>query len=217
MARRTLPATASVAHPLEADKLYAPAADRNADALVSLLMDAAPGSGTALELASGTGQHIVAFARAMPQLTWQPTEVAQDRLASISAYASGAELANLKAPHMLNATQPGWGEARSVDLIVLINLLHLIRTDEARTVITEAAHALKPEGCFVLYGPFMRDGALTSEGDSRFHASLTASDPMIGYKDVGIVTGWMRAEGLRVKIHEMPANNLAISGRVGSS
>lgn len=211
-ARRPLPATASVAHPLSGARLSAPAAERNAAAITQGLQDIAPPSGRALEIASGTGQHVVTFARALPGLIWQPTEIDPERRASIDAYAQDSELPNLRAAIALDATETGWGARHGdQDLIVLINLLHLISAPEAQTVIRETARALAPKGRFALYGPFLRDGKATSEGDARFHTSLCAQDPEIGYKDLAEVAEWLAGAGLDpLKPLEMPANNILL-------
>jgi SAM-dependent methyltransferase len=208
--RRTLPPSASVAHPGEGAKLHAPSAERNAAAIATALCEIAPETGRALEIASGTGQHVVAFAAAMPGLIWQPTEIDAARRASIDAYAAEAGLPNLRAAMALDATEAGWGKAQADQaLLVLINLMHLISTPEARRIIAEVAQALGPGGRFVIYGPFLRDGQATSEGDARFHASLTAQDPAIGYKDLTEVEGWLREAGLTLHpVRHMPANNL---------
>ena len=97
------------------------------------------------------------------------------------------------------------------DLIVLVNLLHLISWPETRTLIGEAAAALVPGGRLVIYGPFLRDGALTSDGDAAFHASLTAADPEIGYKNDADIRAALKAAGLEPReAVEMPANNLTL-------
>ncbi len=211
MTDRNLPPTASVASTVAGDKLHAPAATRNTDVIAALLERVAPRSGDALELASGTGQHIVQFATRLPQLTWQPTDIAPERLASIAAYASEMTLSNLRKPYLLNATRPGWADGKEFDLIVLVNLLHLISTPEAKTLVSEVTKALRPDGTFVLYGPFMRNRVLTSDGDRSFHASLTASDPAIGYKNDQDVIDWMKLAGLSLdETVEMPDNNLSI-------
>ncbi|MET4103017.1 SAM-dependent methyltransferase [Roseovarius sp. MBR-78] len=211
-ARRPLPPMASVAHPGEGAKLHAPSAERNAGPISDALCRIAPGVGRALELASGTGQHVVAFARAMPGLAWQPTEIDPARRASIDAHAAEAGLANLHPALPLDATEPGWGAAHAgQDLILLVNLLHLISTPEAQTLIREAGRALAPGGCLALYGPFLREGRATSEGDARFHASLAAQDPEIGYKDVAEVATWLSDAGLAPQPpRAMPANNLFV-------
>ena len=211
-ARRPLPETASVAHPVSGARLSAPAAERNASAITQALQDIAPPSGCALEIASGTGQHAVGFARALPGLIWQPTEIDAARRASIDAYAQDAALPNLRAAIALDATETGWGARHGdQDLIVLINLLHLISAPEAQTVIRETARALAPSGRFALYGPFLREGKATSEGDARFHTSLCAQDPEIGYKDLAEVAEWLAGAGLDpLKPLEMPANNILL-------
>jgi SAM-dependent methyltransferase len=208
--RRTLSPSASAAHAGEGAKLHAPSAERNAAEISEALREVAPETGRALEIASGTGQHVVAFAAAMPGLIWQPTEIDATRRASIDAYVSEAGLPNLRAAMVLDATEAGWGKAQADQaLIVLINLLHLISTPEARRITAEAAQALGPGGRFAIYGPFLRDGQATSEGDARFHASLTAQDPAIGYKDLAEVEGWLCEAGLTLHpVRHMPANNL---------
>lgn len=206
-----LPPSASVAQALEGAKLNAPAAERNTQFISDLLKRHAPQSGNALEIASGTGQHVIAFARALPALIWQPTEVSDERIASINAYRADVPDAQIKPALHLDATVAGWhANVGPQDCIVLINLLHLISTPAARTLITEAIAALAPNGKFILYGPFMRSGTLTSEGDARFHAQLSGADPAIGYKNDDDIDAWMRKAGATdVQRIEMPANNIA--------
>jgi cyclopropane fatty-acyl-phospholipid synthase-like methyltransferase len=212
-----LPPSASVARAGKGAKLYAPAAERNADALCNLLALHAPRSGQALEIASGTGQHIVAFARTLPQLIWQPTEIDAARRASIDAYAAEAGLPNLHSAKHLDATVSGWAETyKPLDLIVLINLLHLISESGAETLIREAMAALSPRGQAVFYGPFKRNGALTSNGDARFDAELRGADPAIGYKDDTQILEWLETAGAAdVTPVSMPANNLAFLATKG--
>ncbi|KEJ88982.1 DUF938 domain-containing protein [Sulfitobacter donghicola] len=207
-----LPASASVAADTGDGKLVAPSALRNVTAIVDLLQKVAPETGRALEIASGTGQHALAFATAFPTLDWHPTEAAPDRLTSINIYVEEANLSNLHPATALDASINGWGQDQPpADLIYLGNLLHLISAKDAQTVLCEAAQALAPQGRFVIYGPFKRNGLLTSEGDVRFDADLRGSDPDIGYKDDQWVKQVLTQNGLQVSlVQEMPANNLAI-------
>ncbi|MGB7318818.1 MAG: DUF938 domain-containing protein [Planktotalea sp.] len=209
---RQLPKTASIAEVQSDGRLVAPSAANNTRPICQVLRDVAPKFGRALELASGTGQHCVAFANACPNLTWVPTDIDEDRIASIGIYVSEAQLPNLTLPVRLDATQKGWSNTTGkLDLIVLVNLLHLISEAEAQTVVREAAAALAPNGVFLLYGPFMRGGELTSEGDMRFHESLVSTDSEIGYKDDFDVIDWVVDAGLDVAhVLEMPANNLSL-------
>lgn len=201
----------SVAYPSEDGRLHAPAAERNAGAILTLLKQHAPATGRVLELASGTGQHAVTFAAALPGLDWCPSEVDAARLNSIRIWSAEAGLANLRDPVQLDATAPGWGKAHpGQDMILLVNLLHLVPQKPAMTLVTEAAQALAPDGRLILYGPFLRGGETISDGDARFHASLRAQDPAIGYKDDFDVVEWIHAAGLElVDLVEMPSNNLA--------
>lgn len=202
---------ASLAHKGDGAKLIAPSAARNMVPIADLVERMAPATGTALEIASGTGQHIVEFAQRLPGLHWQPTELAAERRASIDAYVAEAGLTNLSPARPLNAADAGWAaQLGGRDLIVLINLLHLISTEDADAILGELARALAPSGRVILYGPFMRDGALTSDGDARFHASIKAGDPSAGYKDDIWIRDRLMARGLSLlDVIEMPANNLA--------
>ncbi|GAA6208590.1 DUF938 domain-containing protein [Cognatishimia sp. WU-CL00825] len=188
-------------------QLFAPSAARNTQVIQSFVTQNAPQSGRALELASGTGQHIAALATAMPQMQWHPSDIDPDRLASIDSYASTA---NQHTARQLSATSPAWDtEPQSFDLIYLANLLHLIRQDEVQTLFAQTAKALKPGGIFLIYGPFMRDGQLTSSGDQRFHSSLIAQDANLGYKNDQDILDWAAAAGLAHRAtHGLPANNL---------
>lgn len=208
-----LPPTASVVTAAEGAKLCNPAAQRNASAIVQMMREVAPAQGRALEIASGTGQHVQALATALPDIVWHPSDIAPERLASIDAYTS--DLPNVRAARLLDATLPGWATLEEAfDLIYLGNLLHLISQSAAQTVLTEAARTLAAGGTLVIYGPFMRDGTLTSEGDARFHAELQGANPAIGYKDDVWVKGVLTDSGLTLdKLRDMPANNLTFIAR----
>lgn len=213
--RLNLPASASFAIPDADGRLTAPSAERNADPITALLEHHAPHEGRALEIASGTGQHVVQFAAALPGLEWHPTDIDAERRTSIDAWAARAGLANIQPAVALDATSPGWGARQNgQDLILTVNLLHLISEAEAQTLVSEAAQALAPDGRLILYGPFLRDGETTSDGDTQFHASLQAQDPEIGYKDDFDVIDWIHAAGLTlVDMVEMPSNNLSFVAR----
>lgn len=210
-----LPPGASVALPGSDARLYAPAAARNVAALCDLLRTHAPQTGDALELASGTGEHVIAFAGTLPRLHWQPTEPDPDRRASIDAHVAAERVSNVAPALPLDATAQGWhGTVPPQDLVFLANLLHLIPTPAATTLIAEAALALKPGGALIIYGPFRRDGELTSAGDREFDAALQSADPAIGYKDTVALVRWLSDAGLSpIDQADLPANNLAFIAR----
>ena len=203
--------TASTANAQDdSGKLFAPSAARNAAALCTARRTIAPQRGTVLEIASGTGQHVVTFAASMPHLLWHPSEVEQTRLTSIAVHIRESGLKNINVPIMLDATKIGWGRnIEPKELITLANLLHLISEPEVETLLSEASEALCANGVLSLYGPFKRDGKLTSDGDVTFDASLRAHDPDTGYKDDSWIKETARSVGLRyAQTIEMPANNL---------
>jgi SAM-dependent methyltransferase len=190
--------------------LSAPAAVRNAPHIVAALAAHLPETGCVLEIAAGTGEHVVALAHANPGLTWMPTDVAPERLASVDAWARAEDLSNVRPATYLDATTPDW-QAGPADVVFLSNLLHLLPDPAAANVIAGAARALAAAGKLCLYGPFREHGRYRSEGDERFDARLRASDPEIGYKSVEWVTDTARAAGLSpVARHELPANNLVL-------
>lgn len=210
MRRLDLPDSGAVA---AGGRRTAPSAARNQAPILTVLADVLPARGTALEIASGSGQHVAAFARAFPGLVWQPSDANPDTLPSIRAWAGDAE--NIRAPIVLNACVAGWADdLAGQDAICLTNLLHLISTPEAEELLTGVARALAPSGVFCLYGPFRRGGALVSAGDLAFDASLRAQDPEIGYKDIDWVRGVLRDAGLASRDPvEMPASNLMLIAR----
>jgi len=192
-------------------RLHAPSAARNQEPIAEVLAQILPERGDVLELASGTGQHICAFAARWPDLTWQPSDVEDDRLNSIRAWGREAGLANLRDVIRLDAVS-GWGTlAQGYDLIYVVNLLHLISDDQAAAVLAGMAGALNPGGRVMIYGPFSDNGNFRSEGDASFHASLHSQDPTIGYKDSQWVRKQLENAGAQA-ISEvlMPASNLII-------
>ena len=192
---------------------HAPSAIRNQDAILDVLRVEAPANGKLLEIASGSGQHAAAGAKALPGLIWQPSDANPDNLASITAWAAHDPQPNLRAAVVLDAASPGWAKDwPAQDVVLIINLLHLIPTDIAQAIIANAARALGPSGKLMLYGPFLRDGQTTSDGDAAFDASLRAQDERLGYKDLAWVLAEFANANLTTRITQMPANNLMLIG-----
>ena len=209
--RKNLPATACVTN-LEADgRLNAPSALRNAEPIVELVREIAIKPGNALEIASGSGQHVVKLAAALPLLNWQPSDVDETRIKSIRCWSNDQHLTNLNPPCLLDATKEGWAaEHHDQDLILLLNLLHLISIEETKILVKEVSKALAPKGVSIIYGPFMRSGELISKGDMEFHHSLINTDPDLGYKnDLDMLNLFGEAGLVHLSTNKMPANNLA--------
>jgi cyclopropane fatty-acyl-phospholipid synthase-like methyltransferase len=191
----------------------APAALRNRDLIARELVRLAPPRGRALEIASGSGEHVIRFAAAMPGLSWHPTDPDPAQRASIAAWIAAEGAETIAPPRALDVSRPGWAAGEEpADLVVVVNLLHLIGETAARAALDGIAQVLTPGGIAVLYGPFLRDGETTSEGDAAFHAELRRRDPAIGYKDVTDVVAQLVRAGLsHVETVRMPANNLLLA------
>ena len=212
---RILPNTASVAIPDDNGKLHAPSAARNVAAIVDAISAFVPDDGTALEIASGTGQHVVRYAEAFPNIVWQPTDIDTNRLKSIEIWSLDSNLPNILKPEILNATSDGWSpDWLGQNLIILSNLLHLISEREALNVITQSAKALTSGGVSLIYGPFLRGTDFASESDRNFHESLKSKDGEIGYKSYQFVQNIQTDSGLiTLEPISMPSANLLLVAR----
>lgn len=193
----------------EAQKRHAPATLRNRDAILAILRDALPSAGLALEVASGSGEHAIHFAAALPALDWQPSDPDPAALASIGAWRAEAGLPNLRAPILLDAAGD-WPIDR-VDAILCINMVHISPWDATLGLLRGAGRALPPGGLLYLYGPYIRDDVETAPSNLAFDASLKARDPRWGLRRVEDVVAAAEAQGLRFdRLVEMAANNLSV-------
>lgn len=190
------------------ERMFAPAAARNGDAIVSALVPLLPATGNALEIASGTGEHLVKLAAAMPGLTWHPTDIDADRLKSIAAWTAHEKLTNIQAPLAFNAISSPWAGG-AMDAIYLSNLIHLISSEDAVKLIANIASIYAPAGKIAIYGPFKRGEAFASEGDEAFDASLRLRNQAIGYKSMEWVDEQFAVHALiPTERIGMPANNI---------
>lgn len=212
---RKPPDTASVAIPDENGKLHAPSAARNVGAIVQAISAFVPDGGNALEIASGTGQHVVRYAEAFPNIVWQPTDIDPNRLKSIAVWTLESSVPNVLKPEILNATSDNWSTDWSgKNLIILSNLLHLISEREVLNVISQSAKALASGGVSLIYGPFLRGSAFASDSDRNFHQSLKNKDHEIGYKSYQYVQVAQTENGLiTLEPIPMPSANLLLVAR----
>jgi hypothetical protein len=191
-------------------KRSAPAVARNRGPILDVLRTIVPTlPGTrVLEVASGTGEHAVCFAAALPELTWQPSDLDEGARASILAWRADASLANLLPPIALDASGD-WSAA--ADMVVCINMIHIAPWSACEGLVRGAARVLSPRGVLFLYGPFRFGGAFTAPSNAEFDASLRARDPSWGVRDVDDVTALAEAHAFtRERIVPMPANNHCI-------
>jgi SAM-dependent methyltransferase len=141
------------------------------------------GTGLVLEVASGTGQHALHFAKNLPHIDWQPSERDPELIEVIHARHKLAKLPNLRRPVVLDVTQPSWpiGEAHAV---YSANLIHIAPWRVSEALVRGTARVLKTDGVLVTYGPYKVAGSHTAPSNAAFDASLKARDPQWGVRDL---------------------------------
>ncbi len=192
------------------EALTAPAVARNRDAILAVLREILPDSGTVLEIASGSGEHAVHVAAALPGLDWLPSDPEPAARRSIAAHALRAGLANIQPPLALDAAAAAWPVAR-VDGIVCINMIHIAPWAATEGLMAGAGRVLSAGGVLFLYGPFREADRPFAESNAAFDASLRARDPAWGVRDLDAVAAEAARHGLSlVRRVAMPANNLSL-------
>jgi hypothetical protein len=189
----------------------APAVARNRAAILEVLAARLPPGGQVLEIASGSGEHAVFFASALPGVSWQPSDRGDEPLGSIAAWRAEARLANLLPPLRLDAASPGTWPAVGADAVVAINLIHIASWAATQGLMAGAAQVLGVGGMLFLYGPFREADVPTVESNLAFDASLRARDPAWGLRDLAEVAVLAARHDLRLSERlVMPANNLGV-------
>ena len=199
-------------------QLSAPA-ERNKQPILGILLQTLPPSGRALEIASGTGQHVAWFAAALPQWQWQPSDADDSAFDSVQAQVAQLGLRNVAAPVLLDVTAASWLAAQHkapqtppfFDLIYGANMLHIAPWACCTGLMQGAARHLAPGGQLITYGPYLEDGVPTSPGNAAFDLSLKTRNPAWGIRRVEDVAREAGSAGLRLQArHAMPANNLLL-------
>ncbi|WP_188851085.1 DUF938 domain-containing protein [Aureimonas glaciei] len=192
------------------DRLSSPAALRNREPILAVLRTVLPATGTVLEIASGTGEHILHFAGQMPTLTWQPSDPSPAARSSIAAWMSGENRTNLRPPLDIDAAGPEW-PIQHADAILAINLIHISPWSATLGLMRHAGQILPSGAPLVLYGPFRRGGEALAPSNIAFDEDLRLRDPAWGIRDLEAVAAVAEAEGLILaRVHDMPANNLTV-------
>ena len=195
---------------------HSPAADRNKQPILDVLRTVLPATGTALEIASGTGQHVAYFAAALPDWTWQPSDAEAEMLPAIAARIAEAGLANVRPPVLLDVLAPQWPArgpafAQRFDAIYCANMLHISPWSTCAALMQGCARHLAPNGLLVTYGPYLEDDVVTSPGNMAFDESLRSRDPAWGLRRREDVETEAQRAGLVLRQrHTMPANNLLL-------
>ena len=189
---------------------FSPAADRNKQPILDVLRSVLPPQGHALEIASGTGQHVAWFAQHLPQWTWQPSDATPEGFTDIEAHTVG--LATVRKPQLLDVMHTPWLDAGSrFDAIYCANMLHISPWPTTSALVQGSATHLAPGGVLITYGPYLEDTVATAEGNRSFDASLRAQNPAWGIRRLEDVVQVAAQAGLRLaQRHALPANNLLL-------
>lgn len=192
--------------------LSSPAVARNTGPILEVLRAHLPASSRVLEVAAGSGEHAVAFARALPGLEWTPSDPSAEARASIAAWAGAADLPNLSGPLALDVLDAATWPTETVHAVVCINMIHISPWDATIGLMRLAGQTLiQPGGLLVLYGPFREADVPLAPSNAAFDDSLKARNPDWGLRDLDAVVEAARTEGLRLTLRrEMPANNLML-------
>jgi SAM-dependent methyltransferase len=187
-----------------------PSAERNKGPIAGILKRVLPDHGTVLEISSGTGQHVVHFAREMPDLTWQPSERDAPSLQSIERWMAAENLPNILAPLRIDVTELPW-PAGNAAAIVCLNMIHIAPWPAAEGLIQGAKSVLGQGGILFLYGPYRRQGRPTAPSNETFDEQLRSRNLEWGLRNVEDVARYAMLHGFDPpEIHEMPANNLSL-------
>ena len=188
----------------------APAAARNREPILQVLRDILPPSALVLEIASGTGEHAVWFSRALPALTWQPTDQDPDALRA-SRHGATSAACQISCRRCIWMPRPRPGRSPEADAVIAINMVHIAPWSATQGLIAGAARILSAGGLLFLYGPFQEGGVHTGAGNAAFDASLRAQNPSWGIRDLDDITALARQHGLPPPERiAMPANNLSV-------
>lgn len=203
--------------PMAGARRSAPAALRNREPIAEVLAEWLPRSGLVLEVASGTGEHAVYFARRFPSLEWQPSDTDRDALESIRAWRTEAAPGNVREPLIIDAALPDWPIERA-DAVLNINMVHISPWQAALGLLDGAARLLGPGAPLILYGPWISDDIETAPSNVAFDEDLRRRDPQWGLRKVE----HFAAEALTRELHlierrPMPANNLMLLFRKGTA
>jgi hypothetical protein len=191
-------------------KRFAPATVRNRDAIAAVLAEVLPQTGAVLEIASGTGEHVVHFAGIFSKLSWQPSDQEAAGLASISAWTAESGLSNIRQPVRIDASASEW-PAVSANAILCINMLHIAPWNAAQGLFAGAARLLSTGEPLYLYGPFREVGVPTAESNETFDSSLKSRNPTWGLRQLEDVVALAEKNGLELERRiGMPANNLSL-------
>jgi len=191
-------------------RLFYPATERNRDVILEVLNRILPKTGHILEVASGSGEHVIHFAKNHPEITWQPSDLAEDSRLSIQAWIDHSGLKNIAPPLALDTTAANWPNT-PLDALICINMVHISPWEATLGLMEKAGQLLKENGFLYLYGPYQRDGQHTAPSNASFEGWLKEKDNRFGVRHMEEVEQVAVDNGLKLsQIIDMPANNFSL-------
>jgi SAM-dependent methyltransferase len=194
---------------------YRPHVARNRDPILDVLRRVLPPKGLVLEIASGSGEHLVYFAAKLPALSWQPTDPDPEALASAAAHREAAGAPNLLPPLRLDVMSERWPVERT-DVVICCNMIHIAPWAACEGLVAGGRRTLEAGGLLYLYGPYKIGGEHTAPSNRDFDLDLRGRNPQWGIRDLGDVTALAERYGFKLaETIPMPANNLSVIFRRG--
>jgi len=192
-------------------RVISPSAARTREPILSVIRRVFPEKGKVLEIASGTGEHAVFVARALPGLVWQPSDPDAQARDSIAAWIERERLANVLPPLDIDVRAKDWDVKAPFDAVVAINMIHISPWQATLGLFEGAGRLLRANGVLLLYGPYQRDGRHTAPSNAAFDRSLKERNPSWGVRDIADVARVGAESGFKLReTVDMPANNLSV-------
>lgn len=191
-------------------RLQYPATSRNRDAILDVLRGSLPPAGLVLEIASGSGEHIVHFANALPGLTFQPSDPEDAARLSIAAWTMETGLPNIRPPLAIDVLREPWPIAQA-DAMLCINMIHISPWEATAALMRNAGRILSKGAPLYLYGPYRQTDVVTADSNEAFDADLKSRNPAWGLRQLDDVAALAREAGFSgPEVTPMPANNLSV-------
>ena len=196
--------------PQDDDRRSAPATLRNREPIFNVLRPLLPEAGFVLEIASGTGEHLVHFARGLPELIWQPSDPSREARQSIAAWVAAEGLENVCAPLDIDAAAEKW-PVKHAFAVICINMIHISPWSSTLGLMRGAGSILARGAPLYLYGPYRRSGRPLEPSNAAFDVDLRTRNPQWGLRELDDVAKCADDYSLRLdQVIEMPANNLSV-------
>ena len=192
-------------------KSFSPACERNQDPILASINPILKNAEHVLEIGSGTGQHAVHFAKNMPWVTWQCSDIFSNLL-GIQSWIDDTNLGNLPKPLELDVSMNTVNQ--QYDAVYSCNTLHIMSKDQIQDFFSLIDIATKLLSDLIIYGPFNYHGKYTADSNAEFDLWLKNQNPQSGIRDFEWIDSLAKKnEFSLVNDKAMPANNRLLHWR----